>query len=326
MTVSDERETLRPRGCGASGATAARVRPGAGRFPAPRAAAHSRRRQRRSSRHAPLRYGSVPSRRERTPWWSAPPGRYTRNHAPRRRRCRDWGTPPPPPRARTAAMQSAIEPHRRRIPDAFDRDLQRRHQRRCAQAARASPLPSRATTVVVRMPQIDGEKHRSRHDIAAVRPAFEQPHRRHRIRRVVPADLVDRGDHAARRRAARRAATASASRRHGLPCRSPSPRTSACPARRSPRRWSSPPPPGSAPARYAARNARRACASRTAHRLCSRSASVPRRTVCPRDPRARRHSAVSNTPANTPDDSIAGAKREPSSLVQSITSIGALVS
>lgn len=33
-----------------------------------------------------------------------------------------------------------------------------------------------------------------------------------------------------------------------------------------------------------------------------------------------------NTPANTPEHSIAGAKREPSSLVQLITSIGALVS
>ena len=33
-----------------------------------------------------------------------------------------------------------------------------------------------------------------------------------------------------------------------------------------------------------------------------------------------------NTPANTPERSIAGAKREPSSLVQLTTSIGALVS
>ena len=33
-----------------------------------------------------------------------------------------------------------------------------------------------------------------------------------------------------------------------------------------------------------------------------------------------------NTPANTPEAIIAGAKREPSSLVQLTTSIGALVS
>ena len=56
----------------------------------------------------------------------------------------------------------------------------------------------------------------------------------------------------------------------------------------------------------------------------NRCGPIPRRRFCRRGPSAHRRSPRENTPAKTPDASIAGAKRAPSSLVQLTISTGCI--
>ena len=68
---------------------------------------------------------------------------------------------------------------------------------------------------------------------------------------------------------------------------------------------------GSVPARCAARKTPSSCGRRLPPRPSSRSAPVRRRTSCPWHRCGHRPSRVSCSPANTPDASMAGAKRVP---------------
>ena len=216
-----------------------------------------------------------------------------------------------------------IEPHRAADPRSAARRTSGRAARRPPAARRERPLPSHRARAPSGMAQVDHEEHLARHDVGRVRPVLDPP---------------DGGD-ARRMLRGRSASTASISRAAPSSaflrrCIGVAPVCASWPVTvTSYQRIACTPvtTPMSLPfglqdrplldVQFEERRQRMLAAA--LGRRDSRSRRAPRRRSCRRGPCALAPSPSSIALANTPDATIAGAKREPSSLVQFTTSIGA---